>query len=134
MRDVVNSDAYDVPFAGTFTQAVRVQAGTDLLFVSGLTARDKTGAIRAAGDVAEQTDWILTQLGHIAAAAGASLDDVVKVTVFVRDSRHMPVVREVKQKHFGEPGPASTTVAVSGLFDPAQLIEIEAVIALGSGR
>jgi 2-iminobutanoate/2-iminopropanoate deaminase len=131
VRDVVNSDAYDVPFAGTFTQAVRVEAGTGLLFVSGLTARDNDGAIQGAGDVAAQTDLILTQLGHIAGAAGASLDDVVKVTVFVRDSRYMPAVREVKQKHFREPGPASTTVEVSGLFDPAQLIEIEAVVALG---
>ena len=134
MRDVVNSDVYDVPFAGTFTQAVRVEAGTGLLFVSGLTARDKDGVIQGAGDVAAQTDMILTQLGHIAGAAGASLDDVVKVTVFVRDSRYMPAVREVKQKHFGEPGPASTTVEVSGLFDPAQLIEIEAVVALEARR
>jgi enamine deaminase RidA (YjgF/YER057c/UK114 family) len=134
VRDVVNAEAYDVPFAGTFTQAVRVQAGSGLLFVSGLTARDKDGAIHGAGDVAAQTDLILTQLGHIAGAAGASLDDVVKVTVFVRDSRYMPVVREVKQRHFGEPGPASTTVEVSGLFDPSQLIEIEAVVALGVAR
>ncbi len=134
MRDVVNSDAYDVPFAGTFTQAVRVGAGTGLLFVSGITARDHDGTIRGAGDVREQTHWVLRQLGQVAAAAGASLDDVVKVTVFVRDSRYMTIVREVKQEHFGEPGPASTTIEVSGLFDPAQLVEIEAVLALPSGR
>jgi 2-iminobutanoate/2-iminopropanoate deaminase len=134
VRDIVNSDAYDVPFAGRFTQAVRVRAGTGLLFVSGLTARDGNGVIHGAGDVAAQTDMILTQLGHIAAAAGATLDDVVKVTVFLRDSRYMPAVRQVKQKHFGEPGPASTTVEVTGLFDPAQLVEIEAVVALEGGR
>lgn len=130
MRDVVNCADYDVPFTGTFTQAVRVAAGTGLLFVSGITARDKDGTIQGAGDVAVQTDLVLRQLAQIAGAAGATLDDVVKVTVFVRDSRYMPVVRQVKHEHFGEPGPASTTVEVSGLFDPAQLIEIEAVVTL----
>jgi enamine deaminase RidA (YjgF/YER057c/UK114 family) len=134
VRDVVNCAGYDVPFTGTFTQAVRVEAGAGLLFVSGITARDQDGTIQGLGDVGEQTDWILRQLGQIAGAAGATLDDVVKVTVFVRDSRYMPIVRQVKHEHFGEPGPASTTVEVSGLFDPAQLIEIEAVLTLPAAR
>jgi 2-iminobutanoate/2-iminopropanoate deaminase len=130
MRDVVNTEAYDVPFTGTFTQAVRVDPGRALLFVSGITARDKDGTIRGAGDIEQQTHWVLRQLAAIAGAAGATLDDVVKVTVFVRDSRSMPIVRQVKHEHFGDPGPASTTVEITGLFDPAQLIEIEAVVAV----
>jgi 2-iminobutanoate/2-iminopropanoate deaminase len=134
VRDVVNCEGYDVPFTGTFTQAVRVDPGTGLLFVSGITARDKNGTIQGLGDVEEQANWVLRQLGEIAAAAGAGLDDVVKVTVFVRDSRYMPVVRQVKHEHFGDPGPASTTVEVTGLFDPAQLIEIDAIVALPRER
>lgn len=131
MRDVVNSDRYDVPgFTGKFTQAVRVRAGTGLLFVSGLTSRDQTGTIRGEGDIAEQTDRVLKGLAEVCKAAGAGMEDVVKVTVFVRHADDMAIVRQVKHKHFGEPAPASTTVEVSRLFDPAQLIEIEAVVAL----
>jgi enamine deaminase RidA (YjgF/YER057c/UK114 family) len=131
MRDVVNSPRYDVPgFTGKFTQAVRVAPGLGLLFVSGLTARDDTGEIRGKGDIAEQTEWVLRGLAEVCRAAGAGMDDVVKVTVFVRNADDMPIIRRIKHKHFGDPAPASTTVEVSRLFDPAQLIEIEAVVAL----
>lgn len=131
MRDVVNSDRYDVPnFTGKFTQAVRVRAGSGLLFVSGLTARDENGTIRGEDDIVEQTDWVLRGLSEVCRAAGATMADVVKVTVFVRHADDMKRIRDVKHKWFGEPAPASTTVEVSRLFDPKQLIEIEAVVAL----
>lgn len=129
MRDVRNSDRYDVPVP-SFTQAVRVAAGTPLLFVSGITSRGPDGQIVAPGDIAAQTRQVMTQMSSIVENAGGSMSDVVKITTFVRKADDIRTISEIRREYFGVPGPASSTVEVSRLFDPEQLIEIEAVVQL----
>ena len=101
-----------------------VVAAGDLVFTAGQVAMDPAGAI-VAGGVAEQTEQVLRNVAACMAAAGCSLDDVVKTTVFLADLDDFPRFNEIYAGHFTRPYPARTTVQ-AGLA-PGLLVEIEAV-------
>ena len=101
-----------------------VVAAGDLVFTAGQVAMDPAGAI-VAGGVAEQTEQVLRNVAACMAAAGCSLDDVVKTTVFLDDLADFPAFNEIYARHFTRPFPARTTVQ-AGLA-PGLLVEIEAV-------
>lgn len=134
-RRVVNSPRYDVPVRESvdqpqFTQAVVVEPGSEMIFVSGITSRGPDGELLHDGDIDAQTRQVLENLSAILEAADATMDDVVKITTFVRDAEHIRRVSRLRRQYFGEPPPASSTVEVSRLFDTRQLIEIEAIAAV----
>jgi enamine deaminase RidA (YjgF/YER057c/UK114 family) len=134
-RTVVNSPAYDVPVRESaeqapFSQAIVVPPGAELIFVSGITSRGADGTLLHEGDIEAQTRQVLDNLRAILEHAGASMGDVVKITTFVRDADTIRLVSRLRREAFGEPAPASSTVEVSRLFDPRQLIEIEAIAAV----
>jgi 2-iminobutanoate/2-iminopropanoate deaminase len=106
-----------------------VRAG-DLLFVSGCVAVDGSGRLVGGDDVVAQTRQVFANLGTVLAAAGASMGNVVKVTVFLTDVRDRAVVNTVREEAFGDVRPASTLVEVSGLAVEGARIEIEAVALL----
>lgn len=111
---------------GPYSQAIR--AGS-FLFVSGqLPLHPQTGEI-VGNDIAAQTGQSIENIRAILAAAGASLADVVKTTVFLQDMGHFARMNEVYQQYFGASAPARSTVAVARLPRNA-LIEIEAVAVL----
>jgi len=101
-----------------------VVAAGDLVFTAGQVAMDPAGAI-VAGGVAEQTEQVLRNVAACMAAAGCSLDDVVKTTVFLADIDDFPRFNEIYAGHFTRPYPARTTVQ-AGLA-PGLLVENEAV-------
>jgi enamine deaminase RidA (YjgF/YER057c/UK114 family) len=101
-----------------------------LIFVSGLTARGPQGDVVALGDAAAQTRQVLTNLSAILEDVGATLDDVVRTTTYLRNMDDHSVVHAVRREFFGETPPTSTTIEVSRLFDPAQLVEIEAIASI----
>ena len=109
---------------GPFCHAVR--AG-DLLFISGATAG---GTEAAHGTAAQQAEAVLKKLSHILAAEGASLANVVKVTVFVTDISERAEIARVREQYFRGVNPASTLVQVAALAAPNLKLEIEAIAAL----
>jgi reactive intermediate/imine deaminase len=110
-----------------YTDAVR--AG-DLLFVSGCIAVDGGGRLVGGDDVVAQTRQVFANLKAILAAAGASIRDVVKVTVFLTDVLDRAAVNSVREEVFGETRPASTLVEVSKLVLDGARVEVEAVALL----
>jgi len=128
-RTAVNSNLYLVPVDG-FSQAVEVPPGAGMLLVSGLTSRDSDGTIVSDGDVGGQMRQILKQLAVILAERSLSLDDVVRVRTYTRDIQSWPAVEEVFRESFGVVWPASTFVEVTRLYDPRQLVEMEAVAVI----
>jgi 2-iminobutanoate/2-iminopropanoate deaminase len=110
-----------------YTDAVR--AG-NLLFVSGCIAVDGDGRLVGGDDVVAQTRQVFANLEATLAAAGASIHDVVKVTVFLTDVGDRAAVNEVRQEVFGATRPASTLVEVSSLVLDRARVEIEAVALL----
>jgi reactive intermediate/imine deaminase len=110
-----------------------VRAG-DTLYVSGQVALDGEGRLVGPGDVVAQTRQVLDNVQRVLAAGGATLKDVVKVTVFLANVDDRPRVNEVRQAYFGDHRPASTLVEVSRLALPGLLVEIEAVAVVPTGR
>lgn len=84
-----------------------------------------------AGDFRAQCERAFENLGHALASAGATFADLVKINNYLVDMSHLPILREVRDRHFNaEAPPASTTVAISQLARPGALFEIEAVAVL----
>lgn len=111
-----------------YTDAVRFG---DLLFVSGLTAHDADGHL-VEGDAATQTRRILENLRLVLSAAGASIANVLKITVYLTDINDRTLINPVRQEFFGDSRPASTLVEVKALALPGMHVEIEAVVGLSS--
>lgn len=124
-KEIIHSDL--APKAiGPYSQAVR--AG-NLLFTSGqLPINPATGEV--SGDIAAQTRQVLENLKGVVEAAGGSLDDVVKATVFITDLSGFAAMNAVYATYFTVKPPARSTVEVSGLAKNA-LVEIEVVAVLG---
>lgn len=121
--------AEQVPYA----YAAVAQKVSRLVFTAGACPLDDTGATVAVGDVAGQTEQAMSNLGVALSAAGAGLTDVVKTTVYVASSRRDDLVAAwaVVSRCFGQHDAPSTLLGVSVLGYPDQLVEVEAVAALG---
>lgn len=103
-------------------------SGGRLIFVSGQIALDETGQLVGMGDLRQQTHQVFANLSKALVAANASLDDVVKLTFFLRDMSQMPIVREVRDEYLNPARPpASSAVEVSRLVSTDWLIEIDAI-------
>jgi reactive intermediate/imine deaminase len=117
------SSAGAPPPAGAFSQAIRVG---DLLFLAGQAPFDAAGN-RVGETVAEQTKQALENLDAVARAAGGSLQNAVRVGVYLSDLAHFAEMNEVYAAFFDEPYPARTTIQTDFVaFD----VEIDAVVAL----
>jgi 2-iminobutanoate/2-iminopropanoate deaminase len=92
-----------------------------------MTARDEQGNTVAPGDVKEQTRRIFEQMRAILIEAGASLDDVVKMTVYVRDMNDVLAIQDIRNEYWPSDPPVSATVQVARLVSDEVRVEIEAV-------
>jgi enamine deaminase RidA (YjgF/YER057c/UK114 family) len=115
------------------TQYSHVVMGTGrLVAVSGQLALDEDGELVGEGDPAAQARQVFENLRRCLAAAGATFDDVVKLTCFVTDMAHMPAVRAARVEHIPDDRlPASSAVQVAALVRPEFLMEIEAFAVVG---
>jgi 2-iminobutanoate/2-iminopropanoate deaminase len=112
---------------GPYSQAIKAGG---FVFASGQIPTDPQTGQFVAGGIAEQTEQVLKNLRAVLEAAGSSLDQVVKTTVFLADMKEFSAMNEVYTRFFPEPPPARATVAVAGLPRDAR-VEIE-VVALVS--
>jgi 2-iminobutanoate/2-iminopropanoate deaminase len=99
----------------------------DLLFVSGQAAIGENGEIVAAGDFDAQAEQTFTNLARALEAGGSSLENVVKVTIFLLDMANFPKIVDLRGRWFTPPYPADTIVEVRSLALPELQIEIEAI-------
>jgi enamine deaminase RidA (YjgF/YER057c/UK114 family) len=100
-----------------------------LIFTAGACPLDDEGKVAGAGDVRAQAGLAVANLGTALAAAGATLDDVLKTTIFVASAERADLVAawEVISAAFGDHDPPSTLLGVTVLGYTGQLVEIEAV-------
>ncbi|MEA3459179.1 MAG: RidA family protein [Chloroflexota bacterium] len=121
-REIVSTDK--APAAvGPYSQAVR--AG-EFVFAAGQVAIDPATGKFIGGGIEEQTRQVLKNLTAVLEAAGSSLGQVVKTTVFLRDIADFKAMNAVYAQFFPEQPPARSTIAVNALPLGA-LVEIEAV-------
>ena len=113
------------PPNGIFTPAI---VTGDLVFTSGQIGVDAKGQI-VEGGIEAQTEQVFRNLATVLEAAGSSVDNIVKATVFLADMNDYNTMNELYKKHFKGDPPARTTVQVARLPRDAK-IEIEAVAVL----
>lgn len=117
-----------VNFSGKYSLAAEVPAGTKLLYVSGQVGTAPDGTLAPAFE--PQVEQVWKNIGEVLKEAGMTYKDIVKVTVFLTDSRFTAPYREVRDRYIKDmPYPASTLLIVAGLADPAMLCEVEVVAA-----
>ena len=126
-KEAVRTENAPAPFQGApYSQAIKANG---FVFVSGQLALRPGAKELVLGEIAEQTEQVLTNLAAILEAAGSSLSRLVKTTVFLQDLADFPGMNEVYARHVGDVPPARSTVEVAKLPSGA-LVEIEAVATL----
>jgi 2-iminobutanoate/2-iminopropanoate deaminase len=127
-RVVVKSDSAPAA-AGPYSHAVRVSG--ELLFISGQIPLDPATGELVGSTPGEQARKCLENLHAIASDAGCSLEDAVKLTVYLTDMAAFAEVNEVYASFFRSDPPARVCIAVAALPRGAQ-VEIDAVVAVGA--
>ena len=108
---------------GPYSPAVR--AG-DFIFVSGVGPVDPVTNEFSYGDIAFETRLVLNNIQRVLAAAGASMEDVVKCSVFLSDGRDFEAMNAVYAEFFGQQRPARTTVEAK-FANPKMKVEIDCI-------
>ena len=111
---------------GTYSQATRVG---NTIWVSGQIPMDPATKELVKGDMEAQVRRVFDNMKAIVLASGASLDEVVKVSIFLTDLAHFALVNKVMAEYFREPYPARAAIGVASLPRGAQ-IEAECIVAL----
>jgi enamine deaminase RidA (YjgF/YER057c/UK114 family) len=120
-----------LPTPTGYSQVVAA-AGSRMVFVAGQVALDREGALVAPGDVVGQARQAFANMRIAIEAAGAVIDDVVKITWYVVGYRPelLPELAAARSEVLGAHTPASTLVGVSALAQAHFLVEVEAVAVL----
>ena len=122
-KQAISTDGAPTP-TGPFNQAIRMG---NLVFTSGQAGRNReTGKM---GDIRDQARRCIGNISAILEAAGASLEDVVKVTVFLRNAEDANDFNDEYRKLMPEPLPARSSAYV-GLKNPDMLVEMEAIAVI----
>lgn len=121
-----NPPGVPAPVKPYYTNAVRVEAGP-LLFIAGQAALDADGNLVGKGDPKKQIEQTLENIKKILEYHGATMDDIVEVTVYVTDMGHFQEMAPVRSKYFPANGPSSVILQVGQLVSPDWLVEISAI-------
>lgn len=113
-----------------YTDALAVD---NLVFISGMLPVDAAGNIIGQGDVVRQTEQIFHNIDTLLRSAGATFEDVVKVSLFLLRMGDREAINTVRQRVFGVSRPASTLVEVSALAIPGALLEVETIAVTNRG-
>ena len=104
-----------------------------VIVLSGQAAITPEGEIVGEGDFDAQAEQVFRNLERVLGAAGATLADVVKVTIYLTDMGNFPKIVQLRERWFTAPYPADTIVEVSSLALPELMIEIEAIAVAPDG-
>jgi enamine deaminase RidA (YjgF/YER057c/UK114 family) len=115
-----------------YSQIVEVRAGR-LFFIAGQTATNDQGELVGEDDFAAQAAQVFRNLDIALQSVGCTVDNLVKLTVFLKDMNNLPIYREARNRFFAATtppaAPAVTLVEVSRLYGPKFMIEIEGIAA-----
>lgn len=115
-----------------YTHVITTKPGK-MVFISGQVAMDKEGHLLGKGDLRAQTKQVFENLKTALASAGATFDDVVKITWYVKgyNPQLLPILRDVRDEYVKkEAPPTSTLVGVTSLFQDDYLLEVDAVAVI----
>jgi len=117
----------DAPAAiGPYSQAIR--AG-NTVYLSGQIPLEPATMELVTGDVRAEIRQVFDNLAAVAAAAGGSLANAVRLTVYLTDLKHFPLVNEIMAEYFAEPYPARAAIGVAALPRGAN-VEVDGILVL----
>ena len=125
MKEAISTHDAPTP-VGPYSQAIRCGK---MVHMAGQIALDPATGEIVVGGCREHAERVFENLSNVAKAAGGTLDDVVKVTLFLTDMAYFNEVNAVAERYFSKPYPARSTVAVSTL-PRGSLVEVDAVLML----
>ena len=132
MRKVIGEGRFDKVLNTHYSQAIRVN---NLVFVAGQLPVDDDFNIVGLGDVDAQACKVFENMKAVLADAGATMQDVVSVEIFLKNVRHLPIIAPARREYFGQNRPAATLVEISQLVHPDALVEVSAVAVIdGEGQ
>jgi reactive intermediate/imine deaminase len=111
---------------GPYSQAVRVGS---TLYLSGQIGLNPDTMDFAGADIAAQANQVFKNMQAVLTAAGVTTTEVVKLTIFLIEFAHFPLVNDLMKQYFNEPYPARSTVQVAALPKGA-LVEVEAIAVI----
>lgn len=127
LREIIHTA--DAPEAiGTYSQAIKVG---DTVYLSGQIPLVPETMLLNDGDFATQTRQVFDNLAAVAKAAGGSLQDVVKLNIFLTDLSYFGTVNEIMAEYFQQPYPARAAIGVASLPKGVP-VEMDAILHLGS--
>jgi len=122
-RKIIHTDK--APQAiGTYSQAVKCQG---MIFVSGQIPLDPESMEMVTGGIEAQIGQVFDNLSAVCTAAGGSLDDIVKLTVYLTDMGDFPQVNAIMEQYFTAPYPARAAIGVAALPKGA-VVEMDAIL------
>jgi enamine deaminase RidA (YjgF/YER057c/UK114 family) len=102
-----------------------------MLFIAGQVALDRQKNLVGRGDISAQAEQAFLNLERVVKAAGASLADIVKLTMYTTSiAFYRPQITEVRDRYFPVDPPANTFVVVSSFSNPDLLFEVDAIAVL----
>lgn len=126
---IISKDVAEVE-PGLWSNCLRIG---NVVYVAGLTSRDKNFDVVLGSDEYEQAKVIFSKIKALVEAAGGAMSDVVKLTIFVTNIANNKKVWAARREFFEGDFPCATLVEVSALARKDILVEIEAVAYLGQG-
>ena len=124
-KSIIHTDA--APKAiGTYSQAVKVG---NSVYLSGQIPLDPASMELVQGDIGEQIKRVFENLKAVCEASGGSLQDIVKLNIFLTDLSHFATVNEIMATYFQQPYPARAAIGVAQLPKGAQ-VEMDGIMAL----
>jgi enamine deaminase RidA (YjgF/YER057c/UK114 family) len=115
-----------------YSHVVSIPAGSRLVWTSGQVPFHADNTF-GPDDWAGQTRLVMENVGEALKAGGASWDDLVKITIYVRDTSALDTVRSVRDEFLSKDHPPVATLVQVGLFREDILVEVEAVAAVAEG-
>jgi reactive intermediate/imine deaminase len=125
-KTVINTDKAPAAI-GTYSQAIKVD---NTVYLSGQIPLDPVRMVLVEGDFEAQAVQVFENLKAVAEAAGGSLNDVVKLNIFLTDLGNFAKVNEVMSRYFQQPYPARAAIGVASLPRDAQ-VEMDGVLVIG---
>ncbi|HIO37587.1 MAG TPA: RidA family protein [Rhodospirillales bacterium] len=129
-REPLSPDTLHAPFA-TYVHGVAIDEAKRVIFSAGQVCGDKDGNIVGVDDFDAQGEQVMKNLKEVLAEGGATVSDIVKVTIYVVGQKYAQAARDLGGRHWDKSNPpASTLIICAGLANPAFLIEIEAIAVI----
>lgn len=112
-----------------YSQGIKVKGG-QFLFLSGQVPLDAEGKLVGKGDIRAQTRQVFENLKALLEEGGGALENIVKLTVFLRNIEDYKAFVETRAQYLRKDFPASTLVAVKDLVNKDWLVEVEAIAVI----